>query len=336
MEQEKEKSNVLHVLLLYFVAFLGLGTAGFVIFKDMAVWDALYFSLIILITHIPHQIEEPLAIQIIILALILGSFAIVAYILKFLAEYFFEGTFKENRRKKVMKKTIASYENHIIICGFGRVGKQIAEELHAERANFVIIDRDPKERAAAINKGFPVVEGDPTEEGTVLKAGILKAKALIAAAGNDIDNLYIILSARSLNPDIYLVARCSREESIPKLKKAGADRVTMPEQLSGYHMASMALRPSVIDFLDIIVDGKHDELKIEELQIQPGSEFVNKPLSAYLYQANKNINVLAISRSDGATKINPQGDEILGINDKLILMGGRMDLEEVVSHCLKK
>ncbi|MFA5584395.1 MAG: TrkA C-terminal domain-containing protein, partial [Bacteriovoracaceae bacterium] len=128
----------------------------------------------------------------------------------------------------------------------------------------------------------------------------------------------------------YIVSRCAKEESIAKLKKAGADKVTMPEQLSGYHMASMALRPNVVDFLDIIVDGKHDELQIDELEIQSDSEFVNQPISSYLYQKNNNINVLAICRSDGTTRINPQGDEIIGINDKLILMGGRQDLEKII------
>ena len=141
--------------------------------------------------------------------------------------------------------------------------------------------------------------------------------------------LYIVLSARSLNPDIFIIARASREEGIAKIKKAGANKVTMPEQIAGYHMATMALRPAVIDFLDVIVDGKHDELQIEELKIGMSSEYINRPLSFYQAQTENSAAVLAINRIDGSTKVNPGGNEIINLNDKLILMGTRKELEKM-------
>jgi len=299
------------------------------ILKDMSLWEAFYQTVIVLLTHFYHEIKEPVLVQIFILVLILGSFIIVAYVIKFFAEYLFEGTFKENRRKKTMEKTIDSYHDHFIICGYGRVGKQIADELSEEKMRFVIIDRDPAEAKAAEEEGYMVVNGDPTEERSLLKAGILKAKCVIIVPGSEVDSLYIVLSARSLNPDVFIIARASKEEGLAKIKKAGADKVIMPEKIAGYHMATMALRPAVVDFLDVIVDGKHDELQIEELQIRPGSEYINRPLSFYQNQTGNNVAVLAINRVDGKTKINPDGKEILDLNDRLILMGTRDQLERV-------
>ncbi len=323
------KNDVLKILALIFMLLLTVGTLGFMILKDMSLWESFYQTLIILFTHFYHEIKEPPIVQIFILFLIVGSFIIVAYIVKFFAEYIFEGTFNENRRRRTMEKNINDCHDHYIICGYGRVGKQIADELAEEKAKFVIVDRDPARVKEIEEKGFMVVHGDPTEERSLLKAGILKAKSIIIVPGSEVDSLYIVLSARSLNPDVYIIARAAKEEGVAKIKKAGANKVTLPEQIAGYHMATMALRPAVVDFLDIIIDGKHDELQIEELQIRPGSEYINRPLSFYVSQIDNDVAVLAINRVDGTTKVNPGENELLNINDRLILMGTRNKLEKV-------
>ena len=328
MNDQNTKTDVLKVLVLLFAVLLTVGTAGFMMLNGDNLWSAFYQTALVLLTHFYHEASGSILQQILILVLILGSYAIVAYVIKFIAEYFFEGTFKENRRKKNMEKKIKSYTDHYIICGYGRVGRQIAEELEEEKVDFVVIDRDPVETEAALKRDYVVIQGDPTEEHVLLKAGILKAKSVIIVPGSEVDSLYIVLSARSLNPDVYIIARARREEGMAKIKKAGANEVTMPEQIAGYHIATMALRPAVVDFLDIIVDGKHDELQIEEVQIGPGSVFVNRPLSFYLSQTD-DVAVLAVNRVDGSTKINPAGNEMLRVNDKLILMGARKQLEKV-------
>ncbi len=327
--KEESQNDVLKVLALVIVALLTIGTAGFMILKDFSPWNAFYQTISVLLEHFYHETLEPFPVQILILILILGSYIIVAYVIKFAAEYLFEGTFKENRKRRVMKKTIDACHDHFIICGYGRVGKQIAEELSDEKKKFVIVDRDPKEAKNAEDSGFLAVNGDPTEEKTLLKAGILKAKSVIVVPGSEVDSLYIVLSARSLNPDVFIIARAEREEGIAKMKKAGANKVTMPAQIAGYHMATMALRPAVVDFLDVIVDGKHDELQIEELQIGPRSEYINRPVSFYLNQVENCVSILAINRVDGTSTINPAGNEILALNDRLILMGNRQQLEKV-------
>jgi voltage-gated potassium channel len=182
MDKSGSRTRIINVLLIFFVCLLSIGTVGFYFLKDLSPWEAFYQSLIILTTHFYHQINEDFWVQILILLLILGSFIIVAYIVKFFAEYLFEGTFKESRRRRYMKKLIDNYEGHYIVCGFGRVGKQVAEELSDEKVKFITLDKDPKEYKEAVDRGFPAILGDPTEEEMLMKSGILKAKCLIACA----------------------------------------------------------------------------------------------------------------------------------------------------------
>ncbi len=327
--KEEGQNDVIKVLFLLFIILLTFGTVGFMLLNGDSIWNAFYQSILILLTHFFHKANQPFNVEILILLLIFGSYIIVAYVIKFAAEYLFEGTFKENRKRRAMKKTIEDCHDHYIICGYGRVGKQIAEELSDEKKKFIVIDRDPKEAKNADDNGFLVINGDPTEEKTLLKAGILKAKSVIVVPGSEVDSLYIVLSARSLNPDVFIIARAEREEGIAKIMKAGANKVAMPAQIAGYHMATMALRPAVVDFLNVIVDGKHDELQIEELQIGPKSEYINRPVSFYLSQVENCVSILAINRVDGTSKVNPAGNEILTLNDRLILMGTRQQLEKV-------
>jgi len=335
MVQKDTKSNVLKILVILFVFLLTFGTVGFILLKGLTLWEAFYQTLIILFTHFYHQIEEPRMIQILILILIVGSLVIVAYVIKFFAEYVFEGTLKETRRKRNMKKTVDNYHDHYIVCGYGRVGRQIADELREEKVSFVIADRDPVRINEAIENGFMTVKGCPTEEKTLMKAGIMKAKAVIVAIGAEVNSLYVVLSARALNPDIYIVARAGRAEGVSKIKKAGADKVMMPEQIAGYHMATMALRPAVVDFLNVIVDGKHEEIQIEELRVGHGSELINRPLSFFITEkCGNNVNVLAISRNDDTTALNPSGNEIVALNDTLILMGSAKNLQGVTDKVL--
>jgi len=145
--------------------------------------------------------------------------------------------------------------------------------------------------------------------------------------GEDTDNLLLTLAARSLNPNLYIVSRCSFEENAAKLEKAGADRVAMPYQIGGYHMATMALRPAVVDFLDVIIDSKHDELQIEEVWVEEDSPLIGKPLTEYLSRKRTGATILAINRYDGTSVINPAGDEIIYSKDKLIIMGTKKQLE---------
>jgi len=327
-----DRSKTLKTLLILTSILLVLGTLSFSIVEGRGAWDSFYITLTILLSHFYHEVNFPLSIQLVILIEIFGSFIIIAYVLKLAAEYLFEGQLKEKVKKRKMDKKIAKMEGHYIVAGYGRVGKQVAEELADEGVDFVVIDRNPVDTYAAGKKGYVTVDGDPIKEETLKTAGVERAKTLIAALGDDTDNLFLVLTVKSLRPDIYVVSRASDEESVSKLEKAGADRVSMPYQIGGYHMAAVALRPAVVDFLDVIIDGKHSELQIEEINIDRGSHLVGRKIGEYLSRKKTGATVLAINKKSGATKVNPPGDEVIERDDQLIVMGTKAQLETILSE----
>lgn len=270
--------------------------------------------------------------QIVVLLLVFGSLIIIAYVLRYAAEFLFEGQIAERAKRRAMEKKIDKMEGHFVVAGYGRVGKQVAEELKDEGVEFVVIDKNPVETYAAAQAGCVVVEGDPIKEDVLERAGIKKAKSLLACLGSDTDNLFLTLTAKSLNQDLYIVSRASEEENVGKLEKAGADRVALPYQIGGYHMAAVALRPAVVDFLDVIVDGKHSELQVEEIVVQRGSVLVGQRVADYLSREKTGTTVLAINKKNGVSKINPSGDEIIEREDQLIIMGAKDQLEKVLSE----
>jgi len=323
-----------HPLRKLFNIFLVLFTIGFFGFFLLGydVWHSFYQTTIILLSHFKHGVDETPLEQMLTIGLIIGSYFVIAYIIRDAAEYLFEGQFSENRRRNRMRKKVEHMKDHYIVAGFGRVGKQVAEELKDEGVDFVVLDRDPTHRKEAEKRGLIFIEGDPTKEETLRSAKIQNAKSLLAALGTDTDNLFLTLTAKSLNPDIYIVARASEEENVEKLEKAGADRVTLPYQIGGYHMAAVALRPAVVDFLDVIVDGKHTELQVEEVSAERGSSMVGSRIADFFSRKQNGITVLAINRRDGSSKINPSGDEVINRDDQLIIMGTKAQLEKILAE----
>lgn len=327
-----DKQRTIKILLIWTLALLSIGTTSFYFLGGENLWDSFYLTLTILLSHFYHKIELPFLLQIIILLLIFGSFIIIAYIFKFAAEFIFEGQLSEGRKKRKMEKKIGKLENHYIVCGYGRVGKQVVEELMDEGCDFVVIDRNPAETFEAGKAGNIIVEGDPIKEETLVNAGIENAKALLACLGDDTDNLFLTLTAKSLNPNLYIVARASDEENVSKLEKAGADKVALPYQIGGYHMAAVALRPAVVDFLDVIVDGKHTELQIEEINVDRGSKLVGQKIGDFLTKKKTGAIVLALNKYNGVSRINPSQEEILDRDDQLIVMGNRLQLDTILKE----
>lgn len=240
----------------------------------------------------------------------------------------------ESFKRRIMENKIENLRDHYIICGFGRVGRKVAEEFAAEKELFVIIDREDILEIPRKN-GWLYIHGDAAKDDDILKkAQIERAKGIIIAVGNDADSVFIAVSARALNPKIFIVARASSEEASEKLKQLGVDRVALPYQIGGYHMATMALRPSVVDFLDVVVDSKHNELQIEEMQVDKNSKLIGHPLAAYLSRKKTGLAVLAIRRQGGENVLNPTGDTIIQAGDELILMGTRANLQDADKEIL--
>jgi len=236
-------------------------------------------------------------------------------------------------KRRHMNKKIQNLKSHFVICGFGRVGGQIAEELFHENIPFVVTDRDPERIRKCKEKNWLCILGDAAiGEETLKKANIQQARGVIIAIGNDADALFVAVTAKSLNPKLFIVARASSPEGASKLEKVGVERVALPYQIGGYHMANMALRPGVVDFLNVIVDTKHQEMVVEEIEVGLNSPLLGKELDEHFDRRKKDVVVLAIKRADKSCIINPSPDIILNQGDKLILLGTKKALLEVRSE----
>jgi len=238
-----------------------------------------------------------------------------------------------NIAQKIMEKKIAALKNHYIICGVGRVGLQVAEELSLEKVDFVVIDKDPAKIDLCKKRGWLCIRGDSAVQEEVLKeAGIERAKALIIAIDKDADAVFVAVTAKSINPHIFIIARAASEEVASKLEKVGVERIAMPYKIGGYHMANMALRPTVVDFIDVLIDSKHQEMVVEELPVKPESSLVNRSIGEAIDSQRTNVIVLTIKKADKSCLVHPTPEIRLASGDKLILLGTRENIELVRKH----
>ncbi|MDB5178383.1 MAG: TrkA-N protein [Patescibacteria group bacterium] len=301
-----------------------MGTAGFAMFEHIPLGNALYETIIILLTHYDHfGVTDPVARGLVVV-LILSSLGLIAYLLKWLAEYMMG--ISSNVRRLRVKSKVDKMKGHYIVCGLGRVGSQVAGEMYHEGVSFVGLDRDPVKVDDALAKGYNALPLDSTTEEALQQVGIEKATGLVACLAEDSLNLFVTLAARSLNPDLYIVARANRPENELKLKRAGADRVAMPYQIGGYHMASMALRPNVVDYMDIMSKSGAAELEVEEMVVVEGSKLAGHRLGKTLAEGEVGATVIAINGADGTSRVRPTGKEVIYVGDRLIILGSKPDL----------
>lgn len=261
--------------------------------------------------------------------LIFASIGLVGYLLKWFAEYMMG--LGEHVVKRRMKSKADRLSGHYIVCGLGRVGYQVAREMHEEGVAFVALDKDQAKVDVAIQKGYIALCADSTDEAALSCAGVERATALVASLGEDSQNLFVTLSAKSLNPEIYVVARVNRHDNELKLKHAGADRVAMPYQIGGYHMATMAMRPNVVDYLDIVSSSKGaPDLEVEEMVVSETSKLAGKRLGEFRQLTEQTIGatVIAINGADGKSRVRPNGREVIYPGDRLIILGAKKDLTE--------
>lgn len=325
MHRDYTLRNLIFILLII----VSFGVFGYWYIEGISLWQAFFSTIIVMLSHWKHGVNDPFEEQLLLIFLIIGSYLVLAYIFKYGAEYFMGGEFVESQRRKAMEKKVNNLKDHYIVCGFGRVGKQVCDDLKHEKVDFVVVDRDQKETRQAAGLGYLILNEDPTIEENLLRANVNAAKALISCLGQDTDNLFVALTARSVNPNLYIVARANDDENTTKFEKAGANRVAIPYQIGGYHMATMALRPAVLDFLDVIFDSRHQELEVEEIEISSKSFMIGKRIQDELARVKTGVTVLAINKNNGTSKVNPSGNELLHSGDRLIIMGNRAQLNKV-------
>jgi voltage-gated potassium channel len=305
-------------LTLVFIA----GTLWYSLVERWQLLDAVYMTVITL-TTVGYGETQPLGDRgrIFTIALLLAGVITIGYIVNRFTEAIIEGYFIEGRRLRQQTKLVESLSEHFIICGFGRIGRQIATEFAAEGTAFVIADASSEQVKIAQSEGHSAIQADATLDETLLKMGIEKAACLVAALPSDAENLYIILSAKTLNPKIRAIARASNEEAVLKLQRAGADKVISPYITGAKRMAAAALRPQVMDFMDGIIASDRsfymEEFSIEA-QVCP---VAGLSLREAKLRSQSGSLVLAIRRRDGTLIVGPTGETIIMDRDMLICMG---------------
>lgn len=299
----------------------------FSFFEKISFVEGFYRSIYIALSHHDNFHMESSLSRLTVVLLILASLVIIAYLLKTLADYMIN--LGDGLKRNKMKAKLVNISDHYIICGLGRVGSHITQELENEGVKFVGIDRDEESVRAAVAKGQIAFVGDSTKEETLKKAKIEKAKGIIAAIGDDSCNLFVTLTARQLNPSLYIVSRANREENVERMQKAGADKVAMPNQIGGFHMATMLVRPGVLDFFEVLSNKPSEELQVEEMIIAKGSKLVGSKLGHFIRTAGSGTTVLALNSAEGKSVVTPSGQEVLYAGDKLIMMGTRQQLDSL-------
>ncbi len=312
------------VALIMFFMIIFIGTLGYILISDYTFIDALYMT-IITISTVGFKEVQPLdtGSKIFTVFLILTSITVYGYVISVLTEYISNNRLLEELKFKKVQNRIDKLRNHAIICGYGRNGRQAVATLGMHKKPCVIIDKDAELiNSDAFDANILYVKGDATNDETLLRAGIMNASSLIAAMPSDANNLYVVLSAKQLNPDCKIISRASNESSYKKLKIAGADNVIMPDKLGGEHMASLVVTPDVIEFIDrLSIDGESAnnivELEIEELPAQ----YKNKSILDLDLRKKTGCTVIGFKTPDKEYLINPDASTIMVPNSKLIVIG---------------
>ncbi len=300
-----------------------IGTLWYCLVEGWSWEDAAYMTVITLAT-VGYGETHPLGSRgrLFTIALILLGVVNIGYIVNRFTEAIIQGYFQEGIRLQQQRRLMESLSEHYIICGFSRTGRQIAKEFRAEDAPFVVIDSDMESVQRAQTEGYTAYQGDATLDDTLLKVGIERAMCIVAALPSDAENLYIVLSAKTLNSEIRVIARASTEEALQKLRRGGADEVISPYITGGKRMAAAALRPQVLDFVDGILTGADRQLYMEEFLLDPAfCPFVGQSLQKARLRSQSGALVLAIRRLDGTLIGGPTGDTVLMSGDRLIGMG---------------
>jgi len=258
------------------------------------------------------------------IALIVTGVSTVLYTFTLGVQLVVEGQLRDFVGRRLMDREINKFEGHTVVCGWGRVGKAVAEDLVHAGHQIVVVDLDAGRVA---NLPYPTIVGDATLDATLRAAGIGHATALIAALEGDAENLFVTLSARAIVPKLFIVARARQDESVPKLANAGADRVVNPQELGAARMASFVARPNVAEFIDVVMHERSLEFRMQELDVPEGSDLAGQTLREADLRQRTGVLVLALRLLDGTFTTNPDPDTLIEPHHVIIAVGTDDDLE---------
>ena len=309
-----------------------LGTVGYILVEGMSFLEALYMTVITLST-VGYLEVRPLsdAGHWYTIGLIVIGIGTAFYALFAVAEFAIEGRLREILGRRAMKRAIDALGDHVIVCGFGRLGRVVAEKLHEVDTPFVVVDRDLAVETRCDELGYPFICGSSLDDEVLAAAGIGRARALVAATGSDSDNVFIALSAREANPRIRIHARAESSAGTRRLRLAGASQVISPHHLGGQRIANAIVRPAVVEFLELASPGGGAEIDLEEIALSAQSGVTSLPLRD-LPSRGIRVSVVAIKRGDEPILLQPGPDEVLEAGDRVIVVGDRESLRRLAAE----
>ncbi len=315
------------------------GVIGFMSIEHYTFIDALYMTVITIGTIGYHEVN-PLsdAGKIFNIIFIISSFAVFTYALSRLTKYLVSGEMASYIKNRKLMNAIEKFSAHIIICGFGRHGQQAAKILMANNVDFVVIDTVEINIKNWLNenKSLVYIHGDATDDEILQKAGIKNAKALILTLPTDADNVFIVLSARSMRPDLIIISRAQLKSTAVKLKTAGADHIILPEMIGGSHMATLISKPDVIEFINNLWGDEAESINIESLAYEELPEGLkNKSIDDIIDWHGTGVNCLGIKNAEGKFIINPPRKTIIHEKMKIMLFGTMNQIAEIKDHFKK-
>jgi len=328
----KKRLLIASFLLLFIIV---MGTVGYRLIEGWELIDSFYAT-VTTISTVGYGDFAPVTWQGRLFTVLLVVFGVgtMLYAVTMFAEMMVEDRLKKVLGRGSMESRIEKMKNHYIICGFGRMGSLICREMAEEKAPFVIIENNPEVIQRIEDEGYVYFKGDATDDKSLIRAGIKRAKGVVCVLSSDAENLYVILTAKELNADVYILSRCEEEPSEHRLLRAGADRVISPYTMGGMRMAMAILRPAMMDFIEITTRRQSLELRMEELPVSDASTIIGKSLEASEIRKKYGLIIVAIKKDSGKMIFNPQAAYMIEKGDRLIALGEDDDVNRFTRVCV--
>jgi voltage-gated potassium channel len=321
-------------LALFAVILLG-GTIGYVVIEGWSAFDAFYMTVTTVATVGFREVHElSRAGQVFTIVLIFGGVGTAFYTATLIATLIVEGGLHRRFEQRRFARMLEHIHDHFIVCGYGRIGGIVADDLHRQGVPFVVIERDAERVHDVTARGWLAVHADASQEHVLARVGINRARGLIAAVGTDAENVYTVLTARGMRPDLFIIARVESDDAEHRLKRAGADRVISPYHIGATHIVQSALRPAVVDFVQLATSSGHLELSMEQVHIQEKSALVGRTIVDAGIRQKFGVIIVAIKRAGGAMEFNPPPEAVLHAGDEMVVLGrpeSVKELEETVA-----
>jgi len=312
-----------------------IGTLGYVLLMGWNLLDALYMTVITVGTigyEEVHDLSNDPAGRLWTIVLIISGVASLAYAASTIGEFIVEGTVRGYFQRRRMEAAIDKLSGHYILCGYGRVGREIAEEFAAEGVDFVIIDHEESNVEECLEKGYLALLGDASEDEQLEQAGVRRAEGLVTALDSDAANMFVVVSAREVNPNLYIVSRVEADTSARKLKTAGADRTLSPYAVGGKRLARMTIHRFIVDYLDMTASGSEEsvQFRLEEFEVDVNSPLVNRTVGQLrAAELETGTRLLAIHHKDKRFNTNPSPEDKILPGDVLIVLGTREQVTRI-------